>query len=455
MGRAGTRGQSPRVTRRPPSRPIGRARPRAHRAESAEQSATVRIDSIAAGGDGVARIDGLACFIPRSAPGDLAQIAYVTHARYARGRVLQLLEPSGVRTEPRCAHYVADRCGGCQLQHLTTDARRTALPRIVRDTLQRVGHRDVPLPAVLSGESFGNRERLTLTLRRKGSTWIGGLHAYDDPGRVFPLQECAIADARLVDAWTGVRRVLQGLPEPTAGSHLRLSLRLQASPPGAHRGVALVVLGGSAWLGADEWATTARAAVPLLSSVWWEPEHREAVSLAGDASTDVLSFAQVNPVIAGALREHVMRTVLRLEPSSVVDAYSGRGDLSALLAAQGIAVTAIEADARATVVAAARLAPFDGSRVVTALVEDAITAVLPADVVVLNPPRRGLDIRVTAALAESAGVRAIVYVSCDPATLARDLSRLPQWRLDALQCFDMFPQTAHVETVCVLTREDS
>jgi tRNA/tmRNA/rRNA uracil-C5-methylase (TrmA/RlmC/RlmD family) len=86
-------------------------------------------------------------------------------------------------------------------------------------------------------------------------------------------------------------------------------------------------------------------------------------------------------------------------------------------------------------------------------VEDVIASVLPVDVVVLNPPRAGVDARVSAALEGEGSARAIVYVSCDPATLARDLARMPRWRIASLTCFDMFPQTAHVETVCELVPE--
>jgi tRNA/tmRNA/rRNA uracil-C5-methylase (TrmA/RlmC/RlmD family) len=87
-------------------------------------------------------------------------------------------------------------------------------------------------------------------------------------------------------------------------------------------------------------------------------------------------------------------------------------------------------------------------------VEDALPSALPADVVVLNPPRKGVDERVTTELQERASdTRAIVYVSCNPATLARDLARLPRWRIASLISFDMFPQTAHVETVCELIPE--
>ncbi len=86
--------------------------------------------------------------------------------------------------------------------------------------------------------------------------------------------------------------------------------------------------------------------------------------------------------------------------------------------------------------------------------EDVLTRLLPADVVILNPPRAGVDAKVTAALREARPApRAIIYVSCDPATLARDVARLDGWRVHALTCYDMFPQTAHVECVCELRPE--
>ncbi len=172
----------------------------------------MRIDSIAAGGDGVGRIDGLACFVPRTAPGDLVQVAYTPHARYARGRILQVLEASPDRVDPPCRHYTADRCGGCQLQHLSRPAQHLALRTIVRDAVHRVAHRDVALPDLVSDAPFAYRDRLTLTLRARGGSYVGGLHPHDDPVRVFALDECPIAHPRLVEAWVGVRRLLRDLP---------------------------------------------------------------------------------------------------------------------------------------------------------------------------------------------------------------------------------------------------
>ena len=153
--------------------------------------------------------------------------------------------------------------------------------------------------------------------------------------------------------------------------------------------------------------------------------------------------------MAEVLGEYVFQRVLDYNPQSVVDAYSGAGHIAIQLSQRGVVVTAIELDRDASRWAAERLpAP---SRAIAAKVEDALPGVLPAQVVILNPPRAGVDPRVTSTLEREVGhLQAVIYVSCNPATLARDLSRLPSYHIEAVQGFDMFPQTAHVETVCVL-----
>jgi 23S rRNA (uracil1939-C5)-methyltransferase len=455
-----------------------------------ESVATIRIDSIAAGGDGVGRIDGLACFVPRTAPGDLVQVALQTHARHARGRVLQVLEASSLRVEPACQHYVADRCGGCQLQHLSDAAQRDARRAIVRDALRRIGKREVELPELVSGAAWGYRGRLTLTIRARGLGHIGGLHPFDDASRVFALEECAIAHPALVAAWHEVRTLARGLP---ASPMLRLALRRvngsrpnvasSASADTSEMGVAVVISGGSVWPDANAWAASLMRAHAAIVAVWWERDDAMRISLGAAAAHDgadlsfapgaasheagaldappdadeALAFAQVNTEVAQALREFVVEQVRTFSPRSIIDAYAGIGILGEILASPTTTITAIEADPAGASQAIRRLAAFPGSRVMCDTVESALESALPADVVVMNPPRRGVDVRVSALLAGAAarGVRAIVYVSCDPATLARDLSRLPAWRVSALRCFDMFPQTAHVETVCVLVPESA
>ncbi|MBA2706544.1 MAG: hypothetical protein H0U59_01900 [Gemmatimonadaceae bacterium] len=154
------------------------------------------------------------------------------------------------------------------------------------------------------------------------------------------------------------------------------------------------------------------------------------------------------------LRAHLSKTVAAYAPATVIDAYSGAGDTAIAFAKLGARVTAIELDNDAARWCALRLP--EGSVSLRARVEEALPGALPADAVVLNPPRAGTDSRVTDLLERTpAKPRVIVYVSCNPATLSRDLARLPAYRIASLVAFDMFPQTAHVETVCELVPRSS
>ena len=129
--------------------------------------ARVRIESIAAGGDGVAHSDGLAVFVPRTAPGDVVDVELMPQGRFARANVLSLHERSSVRVEPPCVHYERDRCGGCQLQHMQEEAQLDAKRGIVRDALHRIGKVSAQVPEVSPAPSpWRYRISLTLAIRR-------------------------------------------------------------------------------------------------------------------------------------------------------------------------------------------------------------------------------------------------------------------------------------------------
>jgi 23S rRNA (uracil1939-C5)-methyltransferase len=165
------------------------------------------------------------------------------------------------------------------------------------------------------------------------------------------------------------------------------------------------------------------------------------------------AFLQVNRGAAERLHAAVMAAAVPADQSaagmSVVDAYCGVGVYGRALARVGARVTGIELDPEAA--AAARAGAPEGFRVIEGAVEERLGEVLPVALAILNPPRPGVDERVTAQLS-AAGVERVVYVGCDPATLARDLGRLEGYALTGLHAFDLFPQTAHVETVAVLRR---
>jgi 23S rRNA (uracil1939-C5)-methyltransferase len=398
----------------------------------------LRIDSIAAGGDGVGRHEGMVVFVPRTAPADVVRVDAQRRDRLMRGRLREVISPSPVRTEPPCRHYTLDRCGGCQLQHIRYDGQLAAKSMIIRDALLRIGGVDHDAPAVEPSESrWRYRRKLTLALRRRGEGWIAGLHRYDAPGDVFALQDCPITDERVLAVWSSIMRNQRLLPRAT---ELRGAVRTMTD------GFAFTLEGGRGWRDHAQFF----AAIPELTELWWAPDgvgrrllHSRRPAEAG------ASFVQVNPGVAARLREWVFSLASAFRPATAIDAYAGSGDIAVGLATRGASVTAIELDADAARVAASRLPA--GSRAVAAPVEEALRKSLPAELVVLNPPRAGVSEEVTRLLsAAQEKPKAIVYVSCNPATLARDVRRLPTYSIRSLRGFDMFPQTAHVETVCEL-----
>ena len=398
--------------------------------------AVLRVESIAAGGDGVGRLEGLAVFTPRTAPGELVEVAVRQRGRLARGRLLRVIEPSAERVAPRCRHYDGDHCGGCQLQHLTIEAQREAKQRIVQDAFSRIARRPIELPEIVpSPQSWEYRSRLTLAMRWQGGKWIMGLHSFDDVDHVFDLKECPITDPRIVAAWTAIRGASRLLPRTP---ELRGTVRRSADD------LALIVEGGDTWPAAREFAR----AVPELNIIRWRPARGTSRIVvdrrAGGAPEE--SFDQVNQPVALAARKELVDRAVAAAPRTAIDAYAGLGATARQLAAQGISVTAIESDEAAAAYASRHLPPE--SRVIAGRVEEEITAALPADVVIVNPPRAGIDGRVAAAL-DAAPTR-LIYMSCDAATLARDVSRMPAYRVESLRAYDMFPQTAHVEVVCAL-----
>lgn len=397
--------------------------------------AEIDIESIAAGGDGVGRMNGLVAFVPRTAPGDRARIRYASGRRFARGELVRLLRESPSRTSASCPHYGADRCGGCQLQHLDYAAQLDAKSRIIQDAFARIGRREIAPPEVVaSPEQWRYRSKLTLAMRRDGGQWIAGLHPYDDPTAVFALRDCPITAEPVLRVWRSILAHSALLP---AAAELRGAVQFDA----------FTLEGGSRWDTPAEFF----ASIPEMSELWWTPGdgvrrllHSRTIDGLGS------SFAQVNASLASSLHSFVVDRVWSYSPSSIIDAYSGRGATALALAARGARVTAIESDRMAADWVAERLPA--GSCSLSARVEDALAGALPADLVILNPPRTGVDATVTATLSGAEGPGVIVYVSCDPATLARDLSRLPAYRVTAVRAFDMFPQTAHVETVVELAR---
>jgi 23S rRNA (uracil1939-C5)-methyltransferase len=406
----------------------------------------VTVESLGAGGTGVAHLaDGMIVFVPRTAPGDRVRLRDVRRRRrHAGAQVAEVLEPGPGRVDPPCAHFTGDRCGGCQWQHVADTVQLEAKGRIVGDALRRIGGLDVPDPDVVpSPRPFGYRTTMTLTVRWRGAHAIAGFHDQADPDRVFMLRSCPIAREELNALWAAIGTKASALPH---GDDVRLKLRL-ARDGSRH----VVVEGGEgAWMGGERLAEALRAGSIEPATVWWQPRDGAIRRVAGSESdAAAVGFEQVNAEVAALLREAVIDGAL--PAGRVLDFYAGAGDTAVPLAERGCDVAMVEIDARAVRRAEARAGAAGVTmRCIAGRVEDHVAKLLPADAVIVNPPRTGLSDEVIRHLGDLPSCR-LVYVSCDPATLARDLKRLRigAGRIRTLRAFDMFPQTSHVETLVV------
>ncbi len=401
----------------------------------------VRIERIAGGGDGVGRLaDGRTVFIPRTAPGDLIEpTAVELRKRFARAAVGLVLQPGPDRVEPRCPHYVRDRCGGCQLQHLTPGAQRSARQRIAGDALRRLGKLDVADPPIEPAPDDWHY-RTRITLHRDGARL--GLRPLDQPTRAFDLEHCFITHTSLMEVWAVVRAHRKLLP----ADWNRLVLRLDRE---GYRHLMLEAEAGAVWNDAPRLAAALEAA-GAPASLWLHADGAPA-HVAGPASgVAAAAFEQVHPAVARMARAFALDWLSAGEGDTVWDLYAGLGDSSRALARSGAAVVSVESDPDA--VAWAGRHGDDGASIERRMgrAEREVQSLPDPDLVITNPPRTGMDGEVVDEIARRAP-RRLAYISCDPATLARDIARLgPSWALTGWRAFDQFPQTGHVETVALL-----
>ena len=411
-------------------------------------SELVTITSIAGGGDGVGRLDdGRAVFVPRSAPGEQVRLGSLERRKsFARGEIGEIVTAGPARVVPACRHYVDDACGGCQLQHLSYDAQLTAKRSIVGEALRRIGKLDLPDPEIVEApEEWRYRSKITLAVRvgPDGKGLTVGFHPRNRPNAVFPLRDCHIADVRLMRLWHALLGHLELLPERP----LHVTLRLDREG----RRHLLVESSGAPWLGADAMRTALLGEGEIVC--WWQPEGGAARVMAGPVTGfPATAFEQVHPEMGGMARAWAIGRLGPLAEQRIWDLYGGIGDTAVALAAGGATVVSVDADEKAVAWARARSdAGADRVRFIAGRAEDVLPSLEePPTAVIVNPPRAGLHWDVILRLTGEPVPR-VVYVSCDPATLARDLARLStNYRVTAVRAFDLFPQTAHVETVAAL-----
>jgi tRNA/tmRNA/rRNA uracil-C5-methylase (TrmA/RlmC/RlmD family) len=390
----------------------------------------LQVGAPAHGGHCVARgPDGHVVFVRHALPGELV-LAHVTErsGSFWRADAVDVLEPSPDRVVAPCPHAGPGRCGGCDWQHASGPAQRELKAAVVREQLARVAKLDVPVTVEeLPGGLLGWRTRVQWAIGPDGRLGLRRHRSHD----VEPIDFCPLGTPEVGDA-----------PAPRAGL---TGIEVVRDDDGRRS-----VLGHVPGPGRQARGRRPPDRVRLLSGA-----ARLRHTVAGRTfEVDAAGFWQVHPNAAKAFAGALLDMVCALPGERVIDLYAGAGLFTALLAdvvGTDGEVLGVEMSAQAVADAAANLADLPQASVVQARVTPEVVG--DADVVVLDPPRSGAGRDVMAAIAAHAR-RAIGYVACDPATLARDLRVALDagWRLSGLRAFDAFPMTQHVECVAVLSR---
>ena len=453
-------------------------------ASLAPETTVVSVESLDQEGRGLARVDGKAIFVEGALPGEVARV--VTQKRkpsYEIARADEILRPSGSRVEPRCPHFGV--CGGCSLQHFDAAAQVATKQRALEDALWHIGRArpEMLLPAI-HGPSWGYRHRARLSVRhvaKKGGVLVG-FHEKKS-SYVADMTSCAILPPRISALLPELRTLVEALsirdripqielavgdigreerPNPATGlareavHALVLRILEPLSEADGHRLRAFADQHRIQFYTQTGGPDTARPFHPAEATLHYElPEFGLAFPYAPT------EFTQVNPAINRVLVRRALGLLAPRGGERIADLFCGLGNFTLPIARSGAEVVGIEGSAalvrRATENAArnglADRATFLAANLFEVTAESA-EAWGPFDKMLIDPPREGA-IAVAKALPPDGGPRRIVYVSCNPATLARDTAVLVQERgytLRAAGIVNMFPHTAHVESIAVFER---
>jgi 23S rRNA (uracil1939-C5)-methyltransferase len=417
--------------------------------------AAVEITGLAYGGSGVGRINGKVVFVPYTAPGDKARIEITSEKKgFSQGRLVEILSPSPSRVTAPCRYF--GRCGGCALQHISYPVQVEWKDRTLRETLKRIGKAEALQwdPPVPSPREFGYRTRARF--HADGPRF--GFYE-PDSHRVVDIEECPVLDPALNAALSGIRgafradglnpSILKGFEIGTGGSGKAVaSFDLSRNPPALLKALEKITALKGFELRGPHSLTSGDVTLEYFAS-------------GIESKTRIRAFSQVNLPQNENLIKKALEYCGLAGMERVLDLFSGTGNLTIPLARVSKEATGVESNGEAVKLAVENAAR---NRITSArYVEEDAAGWLARNikalekerphVVVLDPPRGGDP--EAAGLLAALKPKKIIYVSCSPPTLARDISMLAGsgYRLFRAGMLDMFPQTYHIENVAGLELE--
>ncbi len=442
----------------------------------------LEIDALGAEGEGIGRVDGYAVFVPGSLPSERVQAHVIkVTTGYGVAKLTEVLAPAQERVTPPCAIF--EKCGGCTLQHLDYSAQLAYKRKVVEDALTRLGGlKDIAVPPVVGmDEPWQYRNKGSFPLAEIDGRVQAGFFA-PRSHRLIPTEDCLIQKESGLIAMLAVRdwantHGVAAYNEQTGRGLIRhvvtrttvngevMAVLVATSTSIPEKQALIDTLRGrveglkSVYLNIQKGQTNVILG-PDYRLLWGEPYITE--TLGGlSFSISPASFLQVNPVQTEKLYQMVLELLALTGTERVVDAYCGIGTITLLLANHAKEVIGIE-NVPEAVEDAKRNAEQNGIKNASFLcapAEEALPKLLAdgfkVDALVLDPPRKGAEEAFLRAVIES-GVQRVVYVSCNPATLARDCKILSEggYKVEVVQPFDLFPQTAHVESVVLMSSKD-
>ncbi len=437
------------------------------------QQLLVKIEKMAFGGSGVGRVEGKVCFVPFTAPGDTVRVGVKRgKASYCEGEVLEIIEPSPLRVAPPCP--VFGSCGGCDWQHLSYSDQLQAKQEIFAETLWRFGRveRGLILPIIPSAEPYNYRCRVQLKLHYVNGAFQVGFYQAGTHQVITIPRQCAIAHPAINALYLPLTRLAAGFPEPDKLPQMDVSVgdngetflivhysgarpedisTYLAGTVGELPGVVGVFLQGGR-------KTPLRRIVGSECLSYQLPEGFANRIPATTLTFSAGGFSQVNYRQNLALIRLVAEFADLTGQERLLDLFCGNGNFSIPLAKNCAEVVGIEesgqsiGDARVNCrINAVKNANFKSMDAVAG-VRGLVAGGERFDLVILDPPRAGATevVKVIPLLLP----RKIIYVSCDPATLARDIGQLRQNHYAVVKScpVDMFPQTYHIESVTLLEK---